>query len=103
MNVIVIGADHLGSIEKNLEIYGATQIDHVSGRATIDRKVAIPRTASLVVVLTDFVNHGTAKRAKAAAKAQGIPTVFAKRSWCLLEQELIKSGFARRDASPLKI
>ncbi len=96
MNVIVIGADHLGSIEKNLETYGATQIDHVSGRSTIDRKVTIPRTASLVVILTDYVNHGTAKRAKAAAKAQGIPAVFAKRSWCLLEQQLIKSGFERK-------
>jgi hypothetical protein len=101
MNVIIIGADHLGSIEKNLEIYGATQVDHVSGRATFDRKVAIPRTASLVVVLTDYVNHGTAKRAKAAAKAQGIPTVFAKRSWCLLEQELIKFGFERREKNQL--
>ncbi len=86
MNVIVIGADRLGSIEKNLANYGATRIAHVSGRAAIDQKIDIPRTASLVVVLTDYINHGTAKRAKAAAKAQGVPAVFAKRSWCWLEQ-----------------
>jgi hypothetical protein len=96
MNVIVIGADHLGSIEKNLATYGATQIAHVSGRATLDRKIAIPQTASLVVILTDYVNHGTAKRVKAVAKAQGIPAVFTKRSWSWLEPQLIKSGFNRQ-------
>ncbi len=97
MNVIIIGADHLGSIEKNLATYGATQIEHVSGRDAVDRKLDIPRTASLVVVLTDYVNHGTAKRAKAVAKAQGVPAVFAKRSWSWLEPQLIKSGFERSE------
>ncbi|MBU2703269.1 hypothetical protein Ga0466249_004409 [Sporomusaceae bacterium BoRhaA] len=96
MNVIIIGADHLGSIEKNLTTYGATQIAHVSGRSTLDRKIAIPQTASLVVILTDYVNHGTAKHVKAAAKAQGIPAVFTKRSWSWLERQLIKSGFKRQ-------
>lgn len=96
MNVIVIGADHLGRIEKNLATYGATHIAHVSGRDTIDRKIEISRSVSLVVVFTDFVNHGTAKRAKAMAKAQGVPAVFAKRSWTWLEKQLIRSGFERQ-------
>ncbi|WP_019552273.1 DUF2325 domain-containing protein [Propionispira raffinosivorans] len=96
LNIMVIGADHLGNIEKNLATYGAAKISHVSGRATLDQKIAIPQTAGLVVILTDCVNHGTARRAKAVAKAQGIPAIFSKRSWCWLEKKLLESGFERQ-------
>lgn len=90
MNVMIVGADHLGSISKNLESYGATTIAHVCGRNVADRNIKIPQATSLVVVLTDYINHGTAKHVKAEAKLLGVPAVFSRRSWCSLEGQLAK-------------
>ena len=76
MSVMIVGADHLGNIKKNLQMYGMCDIDHMSGRMVSDRKkFSIPRSTSLVVVLTDFVNHGTAKNVKEQAKVQGVQTI----------------------------
>ncbi|MBP2650381.1 MAG: hypothetical protein H6Q74_1206 [Firmicutes bacterium] len=94
MSVMIVGADHLGNIKKNLQMYGMCDIDHMSGRMVSDRKkFSIPRSTSLVVVLTDFVNHGTAKNVKEQAKVQGVQTIFAKRSWCSLAKQLEKHQF----------
>lgn len=93
MSVMIVGADHLGNMRKYLKEYGITQIEHICGRKTADRKrVDIPRETSLVVVLVDFVNHGTAKHIKEQAKNQGIRTIFAQRSWCSLQQQLDRIG-----------
>lgn len=93
MSVMIVGADHLGNIEKNLREYGIEEIEHMHGRNVGDRKkVHIPQAISLIVVLTDYVNHGTARNVKEQAKVQGVPMIFAKRSWCSLEQQLLKSG-----------
>jgi len=99
MSVMIVGADHLGSIKKNLRLYGICDIEHVSGRMVGDRKkFSIPRSISLVVVLTDFINHGTAKNVKEQAKAQGVQTIFAKRSWCSVAEQLEKHKFqAKRE------
>jgi len=96
MSVMIVGADHLGSIEKNLQAYGFAEIAHVSGRMATDRrKSAISQATSLVVVLVDFVNHMTARNIKEQAKAQGVPLVFAKRSWCSLAEQLNKQGIGK--------
>ncbi len=87
---MIVGADHLGSIAKNLESYGISGIEHIRGRNTSDRKIKIPHATSLVVVLTDYVNHGTARHVKDKAKSLGVPAIFAKRSWSFLEEELTK-------------
>lgn len=93
MAVMIVGADHLGNISKNLRQYGVKSIEHLPGRNVGDRKkVRIPLAVSLVILLTDYVNHGTARNVKEQAKAQGVPLLFAKRSWCSLEQQLRKSG-----------
>lgn len=96
MNIMIIGADHLGKIDKNLlESYGITSISHVHGRKPSERSLKIPRATSLVVVLTDYVNHCTAKSIKEEAKSHGIPTVFARRSWSSLNEQLAKCSFAK--------
>lgn len=83
MNVMIIGADRLGSIDKNLfNSYGITGISHVACRKPSECNIRIPQATSLIVVLTDYINHCTAKHIKREAKANGIPTVFAKRLWC---------------------
>jgi hypothetical protein len=93
---MIIGADRLGSIDKNLlHSYGITSISHVAGRKPSERSLKIPQATSLVVVLTDFINHCTAKHIKQEAKSHGIPTVFAKRSWCSLNEQLEKCNLAK--------
>lgn len=93
MSIMIVGADHLGNIEKNLYSRGYTAIEHIRGRNVSDRKkFNIPHATALVVVLTDYVNHVTARNVKEQAKAQGVPTVFAKRSWSSLAEQLEKRG-----------
>ena len=89
MSVVVVGGDYLGSIEKNLYSMGVTELVHISGRKALDRnKMNVPQDTAFVLVLTDYVNHGTAKNVKLVAKAQAIPLVFAKRSWRAIEGKL---------------
>ncbi|MBP2663224.1 MAG: hypothetical protein H6Q71_1172 [Firmicutes bacterium] len=89
MSVVVVGGDYLGSIEKNLYSMGVTELVHISGRKALDRnKMNVPKDTAFVLVLTDYVNHGTAKNVKLVAKAQAIPLVFAKRSWRAVEGKL---------------
>lgn len=89
MSVVVVGADCLGGIEKQLYSLGVTELVHISGRKALDRnKISLPKATALVVVFTDFVNHGTAHTVKHMAKSRAIPLVYAKRSWSSVEEKL---------------
>ncbi|MDR3591973.1 MAG: DUF2325 domain-containing protein [Negativicutes bacterium] len=89
MSVVVIGGDYLGGIEKNLYSLGVTELVHISGRKASDKsRINLPKATAFVVVLTDYVNHGTAQNVKSLAKARAIPLVFAKRSWRAVEERL---------------
>lgn len=93
MSVLIIGGDTLGRIEKELQDLGVRQIDHITGRNAADKKkINIPKSTRLIVVLTDFINHTTAQNIKQTAKAQKVPMVFAKRSWSSVGQKLMVSG-----------
>lgn len=93
MSVVIIGGDHLGSIEGKLRSIGATELIHVTGRkAKHKNNIRLPRGAAFVIVLTDYVNHVTAAAVKEAAKSLDIPTVFAKRSWSSVEERLKCGG-----------
>ncbi len=96
MSVVVVGGDFLGGIEKNLYSIGVKDLVHISGRKTLDRnKVNVPKGTTFILVLTDFVNHSTAKQAKLVAKAQSVPLVFAKRSWRSVEEKLKECKFIK--------
>ena len=93
MSVMVVGADHLGSIEKNLQTCGFDRIRHISCRNAGDqKKLNISASTSLIVVMIDFANHGAARCVKEQAKLHGIPMVFAKRSWTSVAEQLEKLG-----------
>ncbi|MHB1418040.1 MAG: DUF2325 domain-containing protein [Bacillota bacterium] len=93
--VVIFGGDHLGSIEQNLNGLGFNNIIHFSGRKNIpQRNVALPPTASLVLVLTDYINHSIAGAIKSHAKAQNIPILFAKRSWSHIAEKMHMTGTA---------
>ena len=89
MSVMLVGADHLGHIEKNLQTLGIHAIDHVTGRNVSDRKrFKFPLSTTLIVIFIDYINHTTAKNIKQMAKSQGVPLVFANRSWSSLQDKL---------------
>ncbi len=89
MSIVVIGGDYLGGIEKNLYSMGVTELVHISGRKSLERsKISLPKTTAFVLVLTDYVNHGTAQTIKCMAKSRSIPLVFARHSWRAVEEKL---------------
>ncbi|MBP2654299.1 MAG: hypothetical protein H6Q73_1868 [Firmicutes bacterium] len=94
MSVVVVGGDYLGGIEKNLYLRGVTELVHISGRKAIDKnKLRVPKATAFIVVLTDYINHATAKNVKFLAKSRAIPLVFAKRSWRAVEEQLLAGKF----------
>lgn len=93
MSIVVIGADYLGGIEKNLYSLGVTELTHINGRKVSNQsKICIPKKTDLILILTDYVNHNTAKIVKTIAKAQDVPLVYSKRSWGAVEEKLISFG-----------
>lgn len=93
MSVLIIGADNLGRIEKELQELGIHHIEHITGRNAADKKkFNIPKATRLIVVLTDYINHNTAQNVKQLAKLRGVPLVFAKRSWSSVGQKLTGAG-----------
>lgn len=88
MSIVVVGADSLGGIEKNLYSMGVTKLVHISGRKASDRGINIPKATDCVLIMTDYINHGMMKNIKLAAKAREIPMVYAKRSWREVEEKL---------------
>lgn len=93
MSIVVIGADYLGAIERNLYLLGVTELTHIDGRKVQNQnKINIPNKTDFVLVLTDYVNHNTAKMIKAIAKTKDIPLIFSKRSWGSVEEKILSAG-----------
>lgn len=93
MTALVIGADYLGGIEQKMRDMGVTKIAHITGRNPGEvKKMNIPKSAAFVLVFTDYINHNLAKAVKSHAKAQSVPTVYAKRSWSAIEGKLAGLG-----------
>jgi hypothetical protein len=93
MRILIIGADYLGSIADRLAAIGITEIQHISGRKAVSgRDAQISCAVELVLVLVDRLNHNAMRQAKLAAKSKSIPVIFAKRSWCSIQQKLEEFG-----------
>ena len=93
MSIVVIGADYLGVIENKLYSLGVTKLKHIDGRRSSNQnKICIPQNTDFILLLTDYVNHNTAKLIKGVAKNQDVPLIFSKRSWGAVEQKIISSG-----------
>ncbi|WP_017729367.1 DUF2325 domain-containing protein [Halalkalibacterium ligniniphilum] len=81
-SLLIVGADHLGTIPKKLNGIGFEEIIHISGRKVQMVKKEIPCHIDLVLVLTDYINHNLTSVLKKKANEQDIPICYAKRSWC---------------------
>ena len=96
MSIVVFGGDCLGNIEKNLYSIGVTVLLHITGRKPFTKsKNMIPKKTDLVLVLTDYLNHNTAKTVKLLAKEAEIPIVYAKRSWSSVEEKLKDGSYLK--------
>ena len=87
-NLVIVGADHLGHIEKNLNQMGFKNILHIKGRKESESRFQLPQEADAVLVLLDFVSHNLAKATKDKARKQSLPICFAKRSWTSIYHSL---------------
>ena len=88
MSVLIVGGDHLGSIPKELDKVGVTEIRHLTGRSGQKIRDGIPETMDFIIVLYDYVNHNLAHKIKNFAENKGIPIVYAKRSWSSIYQKM---------------
>ena len=93
-SLMIVGADHLGSIPKKLEEMGYANILHISGRKTKMVKRDIPAGVDMILVLTDFINHNLTTVLKKKAMEQDVPVCYAKRSWCSIYKAI---GQCQRD------
>lgn len=90
MSVVIVGGDRLGNIEKKLYELGVNKLVHISGRKKSDsKKIVLNKQTSVVLVLTDYINHNLMEEVKCQARHFDIPVVFAKRSWTAVAQKLI--------------
>jgi hypothetical protein len=80
-SLLVVGADHLGTITDKLISSGFNEIIHLDGRKVNMVKRDIPEHIDIILVMTDYVNHNLAKVIKQKAKNQEKPIYFVKRSW----------------------
>jgi hypothetical protein len=87
-SLLIIGADHLGTIEDKLAGLGFNHISHITGRKSKEVKKSIPENIDLILVLTDYVNHNLSKVIKQQARELSLPIFFAKRSWSSIHKVL---------------
>lgn len=87
-SLLIVGADHLGSIPKKLKSIGFQNVIHLNGRKVQQVKRDIPSHIDLILVLTDYINHNLSTVLKKKASEQGVPICYAKRSWCSIYQAI---------------
>ena len=80
MTVLIVGGDRISNIRDFLGAHGYQTINHWAARRNSDCHKVIPKNTQLIVVLTDFLNHGMAKRLRKDATQLGLPVVFSKNS-----------------------
>lgn len=90
MTVLLVGADRLGNMPRELEDHGASEIIHWSGRK--ERNRDIPRNVDMILVVHDYVNHALMDSVKGQAKRRRLPIIFAKRGVADLKQALRKEN-----------
>ena len=88
MSILVIGGDNLGNITQKLSERGFSDIQHISGRKSGDKRFKIPCETDLVLVLIDFIGHGLMNNIKKESKKYGVKITFSKRSWTQIESNI---------------
>jgi hypothetical protein len=88
---MIVGADNLGSIKKNVKNLGFEEITHLSGRKKSKfRNFEIPVNTEFILIMTDYINHAVMKKVKRAAKDSNVKVIYARRSWASIYKKLEK-------------
>jgi len=86
---MIVGADNLGSIRKNVRDLGFEEITHLSGRKKSKfRNFEIPVNTDFILIMTDYINHAVMKKVKRAAKDSNVKVIYARRSWASIYKKL---------------
>lgn len=92
MSVLVVGADYIKSIETLLIENGHKKITHWSARNNSACHKRVPADIELVVILTNYLNHGMARHVRKIASDRGLPIIFSRRSVTELDIALKAHG-----------
>jgi hypothetical protein len=82
---LVVGTDRLGRLPEIIERKYNLKTEHWTGR---EKKLPakLPKNCELVLLITGYINHPTAKRVKELAKNNSVKLVCIKRGAAELEQ-----------------
>ena len=93
MSVLILGGDKIEPIRKVLIGLGVSDIIHWTARNQKNgrkRSKTIPSKVSLVVMLTNFLNHNAMIHYRSEAKSKGLPIVYSTRNVDCVKSEFIK-------------
>ncbi len=94
MSILILGGDNIDPIRKVLMSLGVDNIVHWTARSQKrgrQKSRPLPPKVSMVVMLTNFLNHNAMKYYKAQAKKRGLPVVYAERHIECIKSEFIKT------------
>jgi len=80
MAALIVGGDIITTIKHELSAHGIFDFEHWDGRRPGDLHRIIPKNTELIVVVTNFVNHGLVSKIKRDAKRLRLPVVYSKNS-----------------------
>lgn len=99
MTTLVIGGDRIDSIRRELAEHGLDDIEHWGGRKPADARRAIPARVTLVVMVTDQLNHSMLYNATVRATRLDLPIIYSRRSAIELRNKL-EQRFGKRTVNP---
>lgn len=93
MSVLVLGGDRIDPIRKILMELGVDDIIHWTARNQKNgrkKDKVIPSKVSMVLMLTNFLNHNAMKHYRAEAKSKDLPIVYSTRNVECVKEAFIK-------------
>jgi hypothetical protein len=89
MAILVVGADRLGNINKELNDVQCEDVIHWRGRDKMSsKKYIIPSSVDKVIIFYDFINHNLMNSIKRQAKKNSLPIIYSKRALSDLQVKL---------------
>jgi len=78
MTILVVGGDSAETF-RQCAARRHRQVEHWSGRKTLDAGKSIPQNTAAVVVILDRVSHSHARTVRSEATSRGLPVFFQRR------------------------
>ena len=94
MSVLILGGDKIEPIRSLLMTLGVDNIIHWTARNQKNARKkdkVIPAKVTMILMLTNFLNHNAMKHYRTKAKAKGLPIVYATRHIECVRTEFLKT------------